>query len=359
MALVALVPASPGCAAETPPALIVDVKHDLTQLGIAESNVVGNGEADDTPLLQAAVDYVAEKGAGSVIVPPGVYRVANLAVRPGVEVAGSGPGRTVFRAWGTPVMFKVGGGSLRGFTAYGTPTEDRSGENWKVGKQSRGSSATAAHIIGVYDAVGPVVIDHVHAYEARYDPLYVRTVNGLQVTNCRFDRAGRNNTSLVGNTENFVFSNCYFGSLWGLYHVDLEQNGLNYIRNGAFVNCVFDGTRAGEMNTDTWGRMLIFHGHEELENHNVTLVGCTFKAICVRMVGVHPTIRFLYNTWEDVPGSVFVRVRTNPVAEFRNAVGEEPDDQQSRVRRHVHGRECVRRQRAGGPARGSRASGER
>ena len=315
-----LAPLLPGSAAETVTGVVIDVKSDLIQFGIAESNVVADGQADDTPLLQAAVDFVAGKGGGTVVVPPGLYRVANLAIEPGVEVVGAGPERTIFRAWSAAVMFRVGGGSLRGFTAYGTPTEDKSGENWLVGKQSRGSSATAAHVIGVYDAVGPVVIDHVHAYEARYDPLYVRSVDGFLVTNCRFDRAGRNNTSLVGNTENFVFSDCTFGSLWGLYHVDLEQNGSNYIRNGAFVNCVFDGTRAGEMNTDTWGRMLIFHGHEGLENYNVSVIGCTFKAVCIRMVGVHPTVRFLYNTWEDVPGSVFVRVRTNPVAEFRNAV---------------------------------------
>ena len=315
-------PVGTGRGAESEPAhVVVDVKHDLVRLGVAEANVVADGEANDTPLLQAAIDFVLKRGGGTVIVPPGLYRVGNLEVKPGVGVTGAGADRTVFRAWDTSTMFKVRGGALRSFTAYGTPSEDRSGDKWIVGKgRGSGSSATAAHIVGVYDALGPVVVDHVNAYECRYDPLYVQTVDGLRVSHCRFDRAGRNVTSLVGNTQNFVFSNCYFGSLWRLYHVDLEHNSGNFIRHGAFVNCVFDGARAGEMNTDTWGRMLIFSGHEELENYNVTVVGCTFRGICVRVRGVFPAVRFLYNTWEDVPGSVFVRVRTNPVGEFRNAI---------------------------------------
>jgi len=305
-----------------PAFLVVDVKSDLVKLGIAPTNVAGDGRTDDSGDLQAAIDFVATNGGGILVVPPGVYRVANLEVKPGVEITGVGAERTVFRAWSTPVVFRMRGGALRSLAVYGTQTAELSGDNWRVGRDGvgRGGTAKAIHCIGVYDALGPVSLDNLRVYEARYDCLYVRTVDGLRVINCRFDRAGRNIVSLVGDTRNFVFSNCRFGSHWGLYHVDIEHNTGKSIRDGMFVNCLFDGSKAGEMGTDTWGRMLILSGHEALANSNVSVVGCTFKGICIRVRGVFPAVRFLYNPRIDVPGSVFVRVRTNPVGEFRNAV---------------------------------------
>jgi len=53
-----------------------------------ESGAVGDGAADDTAALQAAIDKAAEKG-GIVHVGPGRYRIAgSLTVKPGVTVRG-------------------------------------------------------------------------------------------------------------------------------------------------------------------------------------------------------------------------------------------------------------------------------
>ena len=100
--------------------VVVDVGSDLVRLGLAQANIPRQGTADDTPKLQAAVDYVAAKGGGTVFVPPGLYRIGGLNVKPRVEIVGAGVDRTVFRAVSGTEMFRMEGGALRNFTAYGT-----------------------------------------------------------------------------------------------------------------------------------------------------------------------------------------------------------------------------------------------
>ncbi len=308
-------------AAESNKVLFVDVRHDLVNLGICGENARGDGMANDSEPIQAAIDFVAQNGGGYVVVPPGVYRVALIKLVPGVHLVGAGWDETVFRAWDTSVMFQVSGGCLENFTAYGTPTAQRSGEHWVIGTGGvgRGGSATAAHIISVHNA-SDAHINHVRAMESRYDCLYVCGSRGLRVTDCYFDRAGRNIVSLVGSDEGFMFANCYIGSHWGLYHFDIEPNEPRYVRDGLFVNCTFDGRKAGEFNSDTWGAFLIFTGHSELKSRNITVMGCRFHDISIRVHGVFPGVKFLYNPVMEGHGPVFIRVKTNPVGEFRDAV---------------------------------------
>jgi hypothetical protein len=234
-----------------------------------------------------------------------------------VNLIGTSRERTVFRALHTGSMFQAAGGSLQSFSAYGTRTAELSGEKWKVGTggRGRGGTASAAHII-IVDEAEDVRIHNVHLAESRYDCLYVRTCSGLRVTSCSFDRAGRNICSLVGNTADFLIADCVFGSHWGLYHVDIEPNSGKWVRDGAFVNCTFDGRRAGEMGTDTWGAFVIFCGEEGSEN--VSVIGCRFLDISIRVRGIFPACSFLYNDPVDTPGPAFIRVRTNPVGELRD-----------------------------------------
>ncbi len=60
----------------------------------------GNGKADDTPALQAAIDYAARMGGGTVYVPAGTYRVDNgnsIQWRSRVVLKGDGAGRTILQ----------------------------------------------------------------------------------------------------------------------------------------------------------------------------------------------------------------------------------------------------------------------
>jgi len=276
--------------------LLIDVKVDLAPMGICRTNAAGDGKSDDTAALQSAIDHVAGRGRGTVMLPPGVYRIRSITIADGISLVGAGPEKTFFRGIDdSKVMIELKGGRIMDFTAYGTPAEEASGKNWKVGTEGlgRGSTAKPAHVISVRGAYKGAVISNVRSFEARNDCLYVRGSRGLRVLNCVFDRAGRNVVSMVGNDEDFVFSACRFGSLWGLYHVDIEPGHDRYVRDGLFVDCVFDGSKAGELGTDTWGSFLCFSGHRELKSRNVNVVGCAFENTYVRVRGVFAEVGFL------------------------------------------------------------------
>lgn len=302
--------------------LTIDVRTDLTKLKITDSNVTGDGKTNDSASIQAAIDYLARNSeGGSLVFPPGIYRVGGLVVRPGVKIIGAHREQTIFRAGDRGIMFDMSGGELHNFTAYGTPDELSSGDLWKVGTGGvgRNGSAWTSHIIRVGNMpetiAENVLISNITAKEARYDCLYTRGSKNLRVINCEFDRAGRNIISLVGDDENFLIANTRFGSLFGLYHSDIEPNTGRFVRDGVFLNCEFDGTSAGSMGTGTWGAMFIFSGDQQIHNRNISVIGCTFRDITTRVRGVFPKIQFLYNPQLGR----FVKVRTNPTGELLDA----------------------------------------
>lgn len=302
--------------------LFIDASVDLTRLKIADTNAVGDGAIDCSAPVQAAIDYLAKNPeGGSLIFGLGVYRVGGLVVKPGVKVIGADRQQTIFRATNPAIVFDMQGGELHNFTVYGTPDAASSGKFWKVGTGGvgKGGTAKAVHLIRVGNSpkliAKDVVISNVTAKEARYDCLYTRGSQNLRVLDCEFDRAGRNVVSMVGNDENFLISNCRFGSLWGLYHVDIEPNKGHYVRDGEFLNCEFDGSHAGDMKTDTWGAMLTFSGVENLGDRNISVIGCTFRDISIRVRGIFPDVYFLYNPQLGK----FVKVRTNSTGELRDA----------------------------------------
>lgn len=301
--------------------LFIDASTDLTKLKIADKNAIGDGATDSSAPVQAAINFVAKNPeGGTLIFAPGVYRVGGIVVKPGVKIVGADRQQTIFRAANRAIMFDMEGGELHNFTAYGTPDSASSGEFWKVGTGGvgKGGSAWTSHIIRVGNTpkliAEDVIISNVTAKEARYDCLYTRGSKNLRVLDCEFDRAGRNVISLVGNDENFLISNCRFGSLFGLYHSDIEPNKGHYVRDGAFVNCEFDGSKAGEMGTGTWGAMFIFSGEDKLADRNIAVIGCTFRDLSIRVRGIFPNVQFLYNPQLGK----FVKVRTNPTGELRD-----------------------------------------
>jgi len=302
--------------------LFIDAGADLTQLNIADKNAIPDGKTDSSVPVQAAIDYLAKNPeGGSLIFGPGVYRVGGIVVKPHVKIIGTSRDKTVFRAASRSIIFDMEGGELHNFTVYGTPDEAASGANWKVGTGGvgKGGSSWASFTIRVGNTpkliAKDVIISNVTARECRYDCLYTRGSQNLRVINCDFDRAGRNIISLVGNDENFLIAGCRFGSLFGLYHSDIEPNESHFVRDGMFLNCEFDGSHAGEMNTGTWGAMFIFSGEEKMADRNITVAGCTFRDITTRIRGIFPDVQFLYNPQLGK----FVKVRTNPVGELRDA----------------------------------------
>lgn len=73
----------------------------LTQVSVKESpfNAVGNGIADDTVAIQAAIDTVALTGGGDVLFPIGTYLTsAALYLRGGTRLIGNGKVRSIIKA---------------------------------------------------------------------------------------------------------------------------------------------------------------------------------------------------------------------------------------------------------------------
>lgn len=73
---------------------------------------IGNGVADDTAAVQAAINSIYP---GSVFLPPGDYSVSSLLMRPGVTIEGESPSasRLVARSNSTSLLRYVASGTLR------------------------------------------------------------------------------------------------------------------------------------------------------------------------------------------------------------------------------------------------------
>ena len=114
----------------------VDVRRDLTSLDICDRNAAGDGKTDDSEAVRAAIGYVAKHGGGKVLVPPGIYCIADIQVIDSVDLVGTGVEETVFRAaYPCTAVIWLKGGSIGHLTVYGTPRQEVSGENWAAGEK--------------------------------------------------------------------------------------------------------------------------------------------------------------------------------------------------------------------------------
>ncbi|MEM6459383.1 MAG: glycosyl hydrolase family 28-related protein [Planctomycetota bacterium] len=105
---------------------------------------VGDGETDDTPAFQAAIDAAAAAGGGAVCTPPGVYVTATLRLRSGV-ILELGTGATL-RAHPDPDAYS------------GCRPQGKMGARWYRGMVVAEDTQDAG-------VVGPGMIDGRHLYD--------------------------------------------------------------------------------------------------------------------------------------------------------------------------------------------------
>lgn len=60
------------------------------QVDVKAFGAKGDGKADDTAAIQAAVDAAFARGGGTVLFPPGTYVVTSVGIRPGIRYSGYG-----------------------------------------------------------------------------------------------------------------------------------------------------------------------------------------------------------------------------------------------------------------------------
>jgi|GEM_PF-4487783 len=305
----ALIAVCMGSRAQNSDTQYINVARDLKKLGLSQTNLEPSKTRNAGPIIQTAINYLANNGGGTVLLNRGIYRASALKIPDSVALLGAGKSNTTIRAWDTKGMVTLEGGGLGHLTLLGTPTEEQSGENWLIKTKTRKGTAVAGHLITV-DNGKNVKIDHVVAKESRYDPIYIRNCENLRVSNSEFDRAGRNILSIVGTTRDFIFSNCSFGSTWGLYHVDIEPNEGKSVQNGVFTECVFDGSNAGKDGADKWGKMVILKATDQ-QTGKLYFTHCEFKNIGIRPVGVFSHLSLVKNSFENKEMPVFRRVSSD------------------------------------------------
>ena len=308
-------PSGEGCLGDG--ASMVNVKTDLVKWRIFARGAEGDGAADDSMAIQAAIDYMAAQGGGTVYVPAGTYIASGLVLDDNVTLEGAGIDQTVFRPADREAGIMLTGSDevIRDFTYYGSEA-DHSGDNWDP---DTAAGVLTNHNISVIDAVDCEIIN-VKSLECRYDPLRLADSSGVHITSCHFNRAGRNIVSVV-NSSNWTFTDSYFGNLWCLYHFDMENvqgegGDGSVIENGLFTGCTFDGVGAGSVaGTTDSANMLIFVADSQSANKNITVDNCTFNDIQIRVDNandqdnaIFPDCTFTNNTIDIDNGAVFVSV---------------------------------------------------
>lgn len=61
-------------------------------VSVKDFGAVGDGVANDTSAIQAAIDYLWSNSGGEIYIPPGIYLAANVILRPGIRLRGAGAG---------------------------------------------------------------------------------------------------------------------------------------------------------------------------------------------------------------------------------------------------------------------------
>jgi hypothetical protein len=222
---------------------------------------VGQTQADfvgtDDLAIQAAVDFVAARGGGTVTVGKGTYRMHNsVRLRSGISLVGSGPETVLFKEpsatvpltedtdWydhhvtvADPSPFRVGGGILiqGNCPHYG-------GEQIVITTvlAINGNRARSALLSGNYAGAlyfqdcERVLIENVDVGHIESDCLSFQVVNDLTVQNCRFTDAIQGVHAGSGSQRPVIRGNLIRGATgngglvwcWGVRHGLAENNTI-------------------------------------------------------------------------------------------------------------------------------------
>jgi len=237
-----------------------------------------------TAYIQAAINYVNSSGGGKVILTPGVYRTASIAMKSNVNLyLDSGAtllGSPIMADWGSAAALITGSGSsskpLTNIAFSGRGTIDGSGAPWWAAYNAN-NSISRPRIINVayinnltidsihvrnspsmnifFSYCNNVIIDNVNVYDTSTSPntdgIDPADSKNILITNCTIDdgddniaiKAGRNGSSLVaGGCQDITVANCTFLHGHGLSIGSETNSGY---RNLRVVGCTFNGTTNG------------------------------------------------------------------------------------------------------------------
>ncbi len=181
----------------------------------APFNAVGDGVADDTAAVQAALNI-----GGKIIFPKGTYKINNVTVSTAVELDLCES--TIQRYSDLDEIITVGGGDyfiLRNGTIDGENLANNRGMLLTIQSASTAVTLDNASFINNCKFDSP----NVPTKSQDTDLVYVRSAASFTATNCKFDLASRQGISFVEEVPVVQITGCLFQNCY-LFGVDFEPN---------------------------------------------------------------------------------------------------------------------------------------
>lgn len=216
---------------------------------------IGNGTADDTAAIQAAIDAAAVSG-GRVYLPAGRYKLTTALVpKAKVAIYGAGPGKSVLLPTGEIC-------AIRGFGGYGAPIYDMAFEDFEIdgANQSLAGAYSSSTVKGIYiEWMKRVIfrnlyIHHTGATGLGVDFIQEGLIENVVVTNCgRLNDGTQPGGSGIGvglggldvNQENLVIAHCHArdNKRFGIF-VESQDPASNCVGN-TIIACWASGNQIG------------------------------------------------------------------------------------------------------------------
>lgn len=238
----------------------------IKPVDVRTHGALGDGNADDTQAIQAAIDTVRQAGGGVVYVPKGTYVVNGLTLYSNIQLVGSG--------WESVLKTKTGpkeSDRPRFLVSVnrgdgGTPNPADNAVNIVIRDlQLRGTVDTDGffeqkHLLNL-NAVSHVLIENVNFTGFRGDAVYLGSGNlsGIErhnidvtIRKCLFDglnNENRNGVSIIDGdgiiVEDSVFHNVTKKGMPGQIDVEPDEGSYPVVRNLRFRHNAFDHCGGG------------------------------------------------------------------------------------------------------------------
>lgn len=207
-------------------------------VSVKDFGAVGDGVADDTAAIQAAIDTVEDAGGGTVTFPAGTYIVnaggnlTGIQMRTGVYLNLAGAKLKASSA-NSPNYRLVYFAGVSGCGIVGGEIEGDRATNSASGEQG--------HCVYVILDCTNILFQGVSISNAFGDGIYLgRLCSNIQVVNCHITNSRRNNISVV-SASNVLISGCDISNANGTLPeagIDVEPNSGDAVSNNVVIsNC--------------------------------------------------------------------------------------------------------------------------
>lgn len=266
-----------------------NVETKLSQtVSVKDFGAVGDGVADDTAEIQAAIDYAATENVG-VFFPAGTYLLAGtLTAGSNAALVGEGPGRSI--------LLKKTASTGHILDILGTSTKS----NIYIAGFSFDCNLIDAGI--VLEHVTDLLIENCYIFDTPYWGINIGKIDStsssivndnVTVRNCKFENTTQTYEHLlIFNSKNVVVDDCYFKTAANGIGIGIYQNADNVV----ISNSYFEDMKTGLYYSLSTNNITIsnsffrnningIQGANLSDNgafgysrtYNVNVLGCTFQ----------------------------------------------------------------------------------